>query len=750
MLELHLFGAPDLRRAGEGPILPVLTGPKRLALLARLALQGSGTFVRRDRLLALLWPEAEARRARGALRNLLYQLRRDVGDGVIAGRGREEVGVADGTMRCDVWRFRDAIEREAWGEAVEEYRGELLSGYHLPRGSPEFERWLDRTRASLHRRAVDAASRVVQEAKAAGELERAIRWARRVVELAPTDVRAGRQLVELLLDLDRAVDAQLAFDAFAARLRDRLDMEPPSDLRRAVELRAARSTGSRAADGRRQGTGISTAGTDREDVDGAAARTRTPRASELAVPTIAVLPFRDLSPAADQIHLADGLAEEIINALTQLEALRVAARSSSFTYRGDDKDVRTIGDELGVGHVLEGSLRKTGPRIRLTAQLIDTRDGFHVWSETYDRELSDVFLIQEEIARSVVEALSIELLSGEEERLRRIEDVDPRAYELFLRGRDYWNRRHQVGLAIALDQFEQALERDPEFALALDGLAYGLVALAAYGLVSPDSVRDRALAASRQAVDLDPDLPEAHTTLGVARLLFEYDWEGALAEFSRAVELDGTHARAHAWKGLYATLRAAGPTGRLPDASLRAVDLEPHSEWVRTTVGHTFVAAGAYDEALEQHDRALEIEPESVPALIGRGAVRTAKGLHDGALEDLDTACSLTNRAPMFVALRGGAAARAGRPDEAEAALQELQDAREVRYVDPIMEGMVEAPLGEEETALQRVASSVDGRSPCLLGAFLMPPFEPLWDHVRWREILEPAGFELGWRDPGG
>lgn len=742
MLELHLFGAPDLRRAGEGPILSVLTGSKRLALFAYLVLQGPGVFVRRDALLALLWPESDARRARGALRNLLYQLRRALGDGVLVGRGQQEIGIAEGSLWCDVWAFEEALARDAREEAVELYRGELLSGYHLSGASPGFERWLDRGRTEMHRRAVAAASRLARDAAADGGTVEALRWARRVVELAPTEVEAGRRLVELLVELERPGAAARELDAFARRLRDDLGMEPPADLRQRVEKLQDMPSGRADEEGlwRKRGPGGPAVGA--STGEDAAAETLD-RGGAQEAPTIAVLPFRNLSPGGDQAHLAHGLAEEILNALTQLRVLRVAARTSSFAYGGVDRDVRTIGEQLGVAHVLEGSVRRTGSRIRVTAQLVDARDGFHLWSEIYERELSDVFRIQEEIAASVVDALKVELLADERRRLRRIESADPDAYELYLRGRDYWNRRHAVGLGIALEHFEKALERDPDFALALDGVAYALIALAAYGLVDPDELRRRILRLSLKAVDLDPTLPEAHATLGVFRVLFEYDWDSGLAAIHRALEIDDSYVRAHTWLGLLETLRAGRPTNVVPSASLTAMELAPDSEWVLTTVGHTCVAAGLYEEAVPLHERALEIEPESVPALLGRGMSRTALGRREDGLEDLRTACSLGNRAPFFVGIRGGMLALAGREEEAEASLRELRRTAGDRYVDPMVVGLIEAALGRHDRALERLEASVGRRSPCLLTNLWLPPYESLWKHRRWRQILEPVGFEF-------
>ena len=267
--------------------------------------------------------------------------------------------------------------------------------------------------------------------------------------------------------------------------------------------------------------------------------------------SVAVLPFVDMSPNRDQEYFGEGLAEEVLNALTQLEDLEVASRTSAFAYQGRDVDVREIGRELGVATVVEGSVRKAGERLRVTAQLVEADSGYHLWSETFDRELEDVFAIQDEITASIVEALHVELFGDEADRLTRVGTDDAQAYDLYLEGRHYWQRRYKVGLETALEYFEAALEKDPEFALAHAGRAEVYWVFGAYGLGEPDTVRRRAIEASERAVELGPDLPEAHCARAVVLGDIEHEIGAGVESFETAVELDATHARAEVWRGMY-------------------------------------------------------------------------------------------------------------------------------------------------------------------------------------------------------
>lgn len=320
-------------------------------------------------------------------------------------------------------------------------------------------------------------------------------------------------------------------------------------------------------------------------------------------PSVAVLPFADMSPDGDQEYFADGMAEEILNVLTRIPELQVAARTSSFSYRESPKDVREIGQELGVGAVLEGSVRRDGDQVRITAQLIDTEDGFHLWSDTYTRELSGVFAVQDEISHAIVDALEVSLIGDTGKALVSEPTANPAAYDEFLRGRYEWNRRGKQGMNAALTHFGRAVELDPEFAPAWAGLAH------TWGLIwiydNEKSFREslpRARVAADRAVELDPELPEAYTGLHWATT----DVPESERALRRAIELNPRYAAAHQWLGeLLSDLghhEEALREGRL------AVQLDPLSLAGNLDFGRDLMRAREYDEAIEQFQHTLDLD----------------------------------------------------------------------------------------------------------------------------------------------
>jgi len=323
-----------------------------------------------------------------------------------------------------------------------------------------------------------------------------------------------------------------------------------------------------------------------------------------AGPSVAVLPFADMSPDGDQEYFADGMAEEILNVLTRIPQLQVAARTSSFSYRGTSKDVREIGRELGVGAVLEGSVRRDGDQVRITAQLIDTEDGFHLWSDTYTRELSGVFAVQDEISHAIVDALEVSLIGESGAALVSEPTESPAAYDEFLRGRYEWNRRGKEGMNAALTHFGRAVELDPEFAPAWAGLAH------TWGLIwiydNEKSFREslpRARVAADRAVELDPELPEAYTGLHWATT----DAQESERALRRAIELNPRYAAAHQWLG-----ELLSDLGRHEEALREgrlAVQLDPLSLAGNLDLGRDLMRARQYDEAIEQLRHTLELDP---------------------------------------------------------------------------------------------------------------------------------------------
>jgi TolB-like protein/Tfp pilus assembly protein PilF/predicted Ser/Thr protein kinase len=326
-----------------------------------------------------------------------------------------------------------------------------------------------------------------------------------------------------------------------------------------------------------------------------------------AAPSVAVLPFANLSADPEQEYFCDGMAEDIINALTQLEGLRVVARTSAFAFKGKHEDIREIGRKLSVGTLLEGSVRKAGGRVRITAQLINVADGYHLWSERFDRDLSDVFAIQDEISLAIVDKLKVKLLGDEKKKMLKRYTQDLEAYDLYLKGRYHWNRRTQEALRKAMGHFEQVVQKDPGYALAYAGLADCYSMLAQVRALTPKEAFPKAKALASKALELDEALSEAHTSLAFVLSCFDWDWAGAEREFRRAIELNPNYATAHQWfaVGLLVNLRR---TSEAIQEIQKALELDPLSLIINTAAGNVYLYAGREDKALEQAEKVLDMD----------------------------------------------------------------------------------------------------------------------------------------------
>jgi adenylate cyclase len=327
--------------------------------------------------------------------------------------------------------------------------------------------------------------------------------------------------------------------------------------------------------------------------------------------SIAVLPFADLSQGHDQEYFCDGMTEEIIDALAKIGGVRVVARTSSFAFKGKQQDIREIGKKLNVATVLEGSVRKDGTRLRVTAQLNSVADGYHLWSETYERELRDVFTVQDEISRAIVNTLQSKLTAQAKHPRAPAENVE--AYDLYLQGRYHWSRWRTEGAERALEYFQQAVKKDPKYAEAYAGMSDSLCWLGFFGAMPPNEAMPRALQAAQRAIALDDSLAAAHTSLGYVKALYEFDWAGAEKEFKRAIQLNPGDSDAHFAYGI----TYLAPLGR-GDEALRemqtARDLDPLSPISNTYLGLAYQFNGSRAEAVAQYEKALEFDPNFIEA----------------------------------------------------------------------------------------------------------------------------------------
>jgi serine/threonine-protein kinase len=457
--------------------------------------------------------------------------------------------------------------------------------------------------------------------------------------------------------------------------------------------------------------------------------------------SIAVLPFADLSPERDQEYFCHGLAEELINALTQIPDLRVIARASSFLFPGERHDVREIGRALGVERLVEGSVRKAGDRLRVTVQLVSAADGHHLWSERYDRDAGDVFAVQDEITAALVAQLSPAVW---DEAPRRRREVDLEAYHLHLKARHRWNRRTPTELKASAELFEQAIARDPEFALAHAGLADAFALLGFYSVLAPHEAFPKAITAASQALEIDAGLAEAHASLAFCTLLYQWDFAGAEASFRRALELNPGYATAHHWLAEF--LGLMGRDQEALEQARIAHDLDPLSPVIHTLLGWLHYYGRRFDDAIAALERTLEVEADFPPAEFWLGLARLECGRTAAAAEALEGAVAHSRRSTMMLAALGRLKAIAGDAEGARALLAELETLAGSRYVPPYYCAAIHCGLGEVDATFDCLDKAYDARDNWLV--FLA--VDPLWDDVRTDARFGELLRKVGLRSPEG
>ena len=458
-------------------------------------------------------------------------------------------------------------------------------------------------------------------------------------------------------------------------------------------------------------------------------------------PSIAVLPFTNMSSDKENEYFSDGLAEEIINALTNIGGLRVTARTSAFALRGKEQDIRGIGETLNVASVLEGSVRKAGNRVRVTVQLIGVADGYQLWSERFDREMTDVFAIQDEISQKVVETLRVRLAeqpAGEAQptaSLVKRPTANFDAYNLYLKGRYELNQMTREGLVNSRRYFAEAIELDPNYALAYDGLAYAHYTEGFLGFVAPRQSMPLAKTAARRALELDESIAEGHATLGVILALYDWDWAGAEREFVRSIELNGS---SPASRDVYAFYYLR-PVGRIDDAIVEvqhALALDPLSVLYRVHLGFLFYLRRDTVHAVDQFKRALEINPRYYLAYGMMGPAFVLDSRFDEAIATYQKAKEMDAASKFADSLLATAYAAAGRRDEAQALLRQVLDLAGREYVSPVSIAYIYAALGEKDSAFAQLRSAVEDRDPNLLGLKSNPAFDNLRGDPRYGELL--------------
>jgi len=513
------------------------------------------------------------------------------------------------------------------------------------------------------------------------------------------------------------------FPASACRVIDRcLEKEPRDRIQTATEIHAELKASRRAWESGAPSPGPVPPSTILRPAERAA--------------SIAVLAFTDMSASKDQDWFCDGIAEEILNALTPLKGLRVAARTSAFSFKGKGVDLRTIGEKLNVTTVLEGSVRRAGDRVRITVQLSEVANGYQLWSERYDRELKDIFDVQDEIAKAIVERLRVTLAGGKGDRLVAQATTNVEAYQLYLRGRALVDRRG-ASVPAGLDLLRAAAELDPGYSLAWAGIADALTVLAYSGAARGSESKPQAMAAAKRSIELDPSSAAGYTALACATLLFENNRTMARQAFERALDLSPSYGMGRCWYANFYLNWARGEYEHAIVEARRALDSDPLSAYVTMNLGVCLYTAGRLLEAIDTCRRATQLDPDSFVSNWALGIALGLNGRFEEAVSTLEAAARMSMRHPLALTGLAWVFGQAGMPAEALAIHRELLERASVAYVSPTHLALTAEAAGQREEAMAFARRAWDEREPSfILWARHFPPYRRLHSDQRFAAIL--------------
>jgi serine/threonine protein kinase/Flp pilus assembly protein TadD len=456
------------------------------------------------------------------------------------------------------------------------------------------------------------------------------------------------------------------------------------------------------------------------------------------VPTLAVLPLENLSVDPQQEYFADGLTEALITNLAKISGLRVVSRTSAMQYKGVRKPLREIARELEVDTIVEGTVLRVGRRVRITAQLIDAQNERHLWAESYERDLRNVLALQSEVTQAIAREVRVKLTPEEQAHLAQVRPVDPEAYEAYLQGRYYWNRRSGDGLGKGAQYFQLAIAKDPTYAAAYAGLADSLSVLSAWGFVPADEGCGRAKEVAQKALEMDNSSAEAHASLAFAAM-YDYDFLTAETGFERCIELNPRYATAREWFGFYLALMGRYEEGYAEFK--RAIRLDPHSLIIHTMFGFVHLIGRRYDRAVEQFEKTLHLDPNFAPAQGALGWAHLYQSLHEPAITALRKGVEMSHGAPLFVAWLGEAYAAGGKLDEARNILAQLQELSKQRYVSPYGVARIYAALGKKDEAFRWLEVAYRGRDAQMVYLKTDPGVDGLRSEPRFQDLLRQMNF---------
>jgi TolB-like protein/lipoprotein NlpI len=458
------------------------------------------------------------------------------------------------------------------------------------------------------------------------------------------------------------------------------------------------------------------------------------RTGELPAKSIAVLPFANLSRDPDNAFFAEGVQDEILTRLAKVADLKVIARTSTQKFKTAPENLPEIAKQLGVMNILEGSVQKANDQVRVNVQLINALTNSHLWAEIYDRKLTDIFAVESDIAKTIADQLQAKLTGSEKDAISKKPTANPAAYELYLRGRFFSNKRTASDLPKSVEYYNQAIGKDPNYALAYSGLADAFILYPDYGVGAPDEFYPKAKEMAMKALSLEPSLSAPHAALGAVYTVFDRDFARAIVEYDRAIELDPNYATAHQWKT--AALGALGQFDRAIASSKQAIALDPLSLIANTDLAFNYLNAHRFDDAIAQSRKTLEIDPNFhvVRECLGQGL--QFQGKLTEALSEYRTAAASTDE-PYALAILAQACARAGLRDEAQHILTDLEERGRTKFVSGWSIAVVRLSLGDKSGAVAALQSAFDQHAPEILTLKYDPLLQDLHGDPRFETLAQ-------------
>lgn len=582
MIELRVLGSTLLQKDYTSIGYSILAGPKRLAILIYLVLHHPQGFIRRDELIAIFWPESGQKRARNALSNILYHIREALGKDIIINRGTEEIGPNSDKIWCDSIAFEEALDKDNLLKAIDLYHGDLLPGFHITDGSNEFNSWLDGERGRLRQLAAEASWQLAEEARMNNNFNSACRWAKKAASHREYSEEVQAQLMTFLNSIGYRGDALDVYAEFSRRLQRDWEMRPSTEIKAiAEEIRNQPKIGA--------------PNFMQKDRKGSMER------------SIAILPF-DTPGSKKSTAFTNGIHGDLLTRLSAVGDVQVISRTSVRKYRNTHKTVKEIGNELNANWLLEGDVQESSGKIQLNVRLINARNDIQHWSKNYRRKLTaeNLFIIQGKITKEIADALKAELTPEEKKQMEQQPTENLAAYRLYMQGFSWLEQRTEKGIRRALDYFDQAIEQDSTFGLAMTGSALALLALYGYGFEVKDEVLAEAEVLIRQALQQDEDLTEARSALGLLHCE-RHEGPEAIRQLKRAIEIRPGYANAH--NKLSWVSQLTGKKKQALESAKKAVELDPFSPESVVNLAFSKLINDKKEDALTEVRHVRKLQP---------------------------------------------------------------------------------------------------------------------------------------------